>query len=223
MPLTTNGVWYPDGGDSASIQTLMATQASNLDTLFGKHNVSSYRWANQSERVAQTGMRAGDLGYQEDTLETYQYNGSSWSLWFSPPKSFDPDLANYTPGNSTVEASYLVHFGLVFGYVSYLGGSGASFSGGTNLAAPVPISSVIPTWGALGTIQIFDSSNNYIGSVARSSAANQRIALMYMQQGSTYNAANVGRVLSFGSGGPGSWNPANGNNRFAATFSYRAA
>lgn len=35
-------------------------------------------WANAAARAAQTGMIAGDTGYQTDTAVTYYYDGSSW-------------------------------------------------------------------------------------------------------------------------------------------------
>jgi hypothetical protein len=39
----------------------------------------NFRWANAAARTAQTGMRAGDSGYQVDTGVDYRLVGSTWT------------------------------------------------------------------------------------------------------------------------------------------------
>ena len=40
--------------------------------------IQTYKWADNAARTAQTGMTAGDEGYQTDTDTTYIYSGSVW-------------------------------------------------------------------------------------------------------------------------------------------------
>ena len=40
--------------------------------------IKTYKWADNAARTAQTGMTAGDLGYQTDTGVQYYYSGSGW-------------------------------------------------------------------------------------------------------------------------------------------------
>lgn len=40
--------------------------------------IQTFRWADASERSSQTGMVAGDMGYQVDTGVQYRYTGSAW-------------------------------------------------------------------------------------------------------------------------------------------------
>ena len=40
--------------------------------------IKTYKWADNAARTAQTGMTAGDEGYQTDTDTTYIYSGSVW-------------------------------------------------------------------------------------------------------------------------------------------------
>ena len=40
--------------------------------------IKTYKWADNAARTAQTGMVAGDLGYQTDTDTYYTYDGTSW-------------------------------------------------------------------------------------------------------------------------------------------------
>lgn len=40
--------------------------------------IQTFRWANATERTAQTGMQAGDMGYQVDTGTQYRHAGGAW-------------------------------------------------------------------------------------------------------------------------------------------------
>lgn len=56
---------------------------NNVETAVGdlenSRALQTFRWADATERAAQTGMQAGDMGYQMDTGDTYLYTGSVWS------------------------------------------------------------------------------------------------------------------------------------------------
>ena len=50
-----------------------------VESDLGERQIQTYRWANAAARTAQTGMIAGDMGYQIDTDVLYRYSGSTWS------------------------------------------------------------------------------------------------------------------------------------------------
>lgn len=43
-------------------------------------DLQSFGWVNAAARTAQTGMRAGDTGYQADTDTQYRWSGAAWKL-----------------------------------------------------------------------------------------------------------------------------------------------
>lgn len=49
-----------------------------VDDLEDARAIQTFRWADATERNAQTGMQAGDVGYQVDTSVYYRYLGGSW-------------------------------------------------------------------------------------------------------------------------------------------------
>lgn len=76
-----NGVVIVDGADSGS--TLGLAYGSSVDALIGgiteSRQLQTFSWVNAAARTAQTGMMAGDFGYQVDTKVPYQYDGTSWN------------------------------------------------------------------------------------------------------------------------------------------------
>lgn len=81
MPLD-RGIYYADAATNGSIETITAAMADSvadaLDALEAVTEVYQYRWADANARNAETGMRAGDRGYQVDTNVEYWYSGSAW-------------------------------------------------------------------------------------------------------------------------------------------------
>lgn len=86
MALTSpDNIFSPDAGAPYALTEDLAALADSvqdaltarLDTP-GTHEIYSYRWADSTARNAETGMRAGDYGYQVDTGFSYFYNGSAW-------------------------------------------------------------------------------------------------------------------------------------------------
>ena len=47
------------------------------ETAIGNRQIQTFRWADATERAAQTGMQAGDMGYQVDTDVLYYYS-TTW-------------------------------------------------------------------------------------------------------------------------------------------------
>ena len=55
--------------------------------------IKTYKWADNAARTAQTGMVAGDEGYQTDTDTAYRYDGTAWVTLNAPPQIWDIVLA----------------------------------------------------------------------------------------------------------------------------------
>lgn len=51
-----------------------------VDDLEDARAIQTFRWADTSERNAQTGMQAGDIGYQDDNGVVYRYSGGAWRM-----------------------------------------------------------------------------------------------------------------------------------------------
>jgi hypothetical protein len=70
-----------------SAEAISAAQAASvqgaLDSLVNDtRQIQTFVWANSAARTAQTGMIAGDFGFQTDTSTTYRYSGSSWVAFY---------------------------------------------------------------------------------------------------------------------------------------------
>lgn len=95
MPANTSpdNIQYPVSTDQvAPLNTVFENLANSVQsalTLRGPTNPTwHYRWTNAAARTAQTGMRAGDVGYQADTNTAYYYNGSSWEVTIAAAAPF---------------------------------------------------------------------------------------------------------------------------------------
>lgn len=74
-----DNITYPVSTDNITpLETVFATMASSIQTALSKRAQHSYTWTNAAARTAQTGMVAGDKGYQQDTTVEYKYNGTAW-------------------------------------------------------------------------------------------------------------------------------------------------
>lgn len=86
MPLTPSwNIFYRDTGTPASLETESALQATSIENaltgaITDSRAIQTFRWANSTERAAQTGMQAGDQGYQVDAATEYVYTGSAWAI-----------------------------------------------------------------------------------------------------------------------------------------------
>ena len=88
MPTTLSGFYYPDTSASASIETLMAAAATSQqgvidDLVLGKRQIQTYKWANSTARLSQTGMAEGDMGFQLSDDSRWYYNGTQWVALYS--------------------------------------------------------------------------------------------------------------------------------------------
>lgn len=79
MPVTSpDSISYPDTSYTSGIVAAMAAQATSVQTALSTRAIKAYRWANAAARAAETGMSAGDEGWQTDTTMHYLYDGSAW-------------------------------------------------------------------------------------------------------------------------------------------------
>lgn len=113
MPAYTSpdNIQYPVSTDPvAPLETVFANQAQSTQNAitslrtdwnnFGAdHAIHGYRWTNAAARAAQTGMVAGDTGYQIDTTASYQYTGSAWTAYMPGSRCIIP--TSVTGGTAT--------------------------------------------------------------------------------------------------------------------------
>lgn len=116
MPTTTSGFYYPDASSSASLETLMAAAATSqqgvIDNLIlGKRQVQTFVWADSAERNSETGMTAGDQGYQVDAGAEFRYDGSNWRIREGLQR-IRPGSISVTGGTGSADSSGQVTFNL---------------------------------------------------------------------------------------------------------------
>lgn len=74
-----DNIVYPVSTDNiAPLETVFSVMAGSVQDALDVRQAHSYKWANATARGAQTGMAAGDSGYQSDTDTYWNYNGTAW-------------------------------------------------------------------------------------------------------------------------------------------------
>lgn len=176
MPLTPNfSIYYRDTSTPASLETESALQADSIDDaltlITGNRQIQTFRWANAAARAAQTGMVAGDVGYQADSGVQYRYSGSAWKPWGSDWITYTTTLsaasgtfAVGTGGSAAQVSRYRYEQGRVrVSFKFVLGSSGSSM--GTAPKFSLPVAAVPPPHGNAAYVggslggTIFDSSS----------------------------------------------------------------
>lgn len=74
-----DALYYPTGTSGLQLIADLANMQNTNQTAFNRRAIYSYRWANNAARTAQTGMRAGDQGYQVDSGIRWTYDGANWT------------------------------------------------------------------------------------------------------------------------------------------------
>jgi hypothetical protein len=108
-----------------SAEAISAAEATSvqdaLDALVNDtRQIQTFVWANSAARTAQTGMIAGDFGFQTDTSTTYRYIGSSWVAFYA---------TNATSVVPTSVAGTGVSFSAVTGLVSFSAATSVTVNG----------------------------------------------------------------------------------------------
>lgn len=84
-------------GDPDDPAAISAAEQGSVQTALLLRQGYTYYWtvatptsgtAPTGSRGAQTGMRAGDTGYDTNTAQFYEYTGSAWVIWGSAPLGF---------------------------------------------------------------------------------------------------------------------------------------
>lgn len=127
-----DSLFYPVGTDPIGpLQTVLASMQSSNQAALTKRAVYSFRWGSAAARTGQTGMRAGDRGYQVDTNIDYTYDGNNWtptngdSGWVD---MFTSGITGYTASaGGSVAYRRLNGFVYLRGRVSRTGGSNNMF------------------------------------------------------------------------------------------------
>ena len=133
-----DSIYYPQGTDSvAPLQTTLSTMAASVQTAFSKRQGYNYKWQNTSARNQQTGMRAGDTGYQIDNKTTYSYDGANWQTQEKSVSTWPqgPSLpANGSAVNAPPAGTILIR------RIQYVSGltNGAGTLGRISFAEPFP-------------------------------------------------------------------------------------
>jgi len=76
MPILQPAV---DNAETATFNTAFAAVGTAFSGFTGTREIQTFVWADNAARTAQTGMTAGDEGYQTDTDTGYRYDGAAWN------------------------------------------------------------------------------------------------------------------------------------------------
>ena len=69
-----------DNAETATFNDAFAAVGNAVVAVENVRQIQTYKWADNAARTAQTGMVAGDEGYQTDTGAAYRYDGAAWVL-----------------------------------------------------------------------------------------------------------------------------------------------
>lgn len=116
MPITSpDSIYFADGTTPASIATITAAVATSVQNAFNVRELRNYSWADDTAKAAQTGMTAGEIGFQIDDLTYYIYSGSSWLTWARQQSTYTPTFTGF----STTTASFV--YSIASGVVNVTG------------------------------------------------------------------------------------------------------
>lgn len=88
MPTTSpDGIYYADGSTPMSAEAISAAEATSVQAALtakigNTRQIQTFVWANTAARTAQSGMVAGDFGFQTNTSTTYRYVNSAWAIFY---------------------------------------------------------------------------------------------------------------------------------------------
>lgn len=112
MPTTSpDSIYYADGTTPASLADITSAMATSVQNALNLREGHSFKWANATEKSAQSGMAKGDIGYQVDNDTFYIYNGLSWKIWAKELTAYSPTFTAFTPSSSTF--TYSISGGIV--------------------------------------------------------------------------------------------------------------
>ena len=188
MPTTSpDSIYYADGTTPASLADITAAMATSVQNALNVREAQSFVWPNSTAKGAQTSMIIGDIGYQEDNLIYYRWDGVDWRIWAKAPVAYSPTFTNLTPTSTNFVYS------IASGVVSVIGTcvNSTSTSSGIRMT--------LPTGFNINTTYVSISTTNFISSLG--SAIYYDISagpLAYSGIVTAYSASSVvfGRLIS---------------------------
>jgi hypothetical protein len=141
MPVTDNDdIYFADGNTLLSIENISSATATSVQNALDKRKVYTYRWDSSAEKIAQTGMREGDNGYNTADNAEYLYNGSSWLAWNKRKTSYVPNISSFALTTSLTD--YVGYYSISSGictveFSAILGATGAN-TGITSMFITLP-------------------------------------------------------------------------------------
>ena len=175
---------------------------SSITTVTSFRQIQTFDWVNTGARTPQTGMKAGDLGYQQNNDTRWTYTGSAWIL-FHGVKTFTPDLlASMNLGTGGTRTGLVqVDHRVVRAEMRYVFGT-STVALGTTVAAPF---GTLPTstrqYGTAGQMTIYDASGTTRYTSVVEVDASDVLAPRGSSAASTYvSSASLGGVLTPASG-----------------------
>ena len=109
MPILQPAV---DNAETATFNTAFAAVGTAFSGFTGTRQIQTFVWADNAARTAQTGMGAGDEGYQTDTDTAYRYDGAAWN------EQSSSGLALVTPTDPSAGVTVSAGGGVSFSGVS---------------------------------------------------------------------------------------------------------
>lgn len=142
MPTTASGFYFADASTPMSAEDISAAEATAaqgvIDNLVtDNRQQQSYIWADAAARGAQTGMAAGDKGYQVDTAFDYYFDGALWNV-VSGFSTFTPSWVNLTVGDGSQSWYYQISGGIVTVQGGFTMGTTSSMGSNPHFAPPIP-------------------------------------------------------------------------------------
>lgn len=219
MPFTANGIYYADTSTPMSAEAISAAEATSVndviqELIVNNRQLQDYLWPDAAARSAQTGMQDGDEGYQVDTKISYRYYDGAWRVWSTLTSfSFTPTWVNLTVGNGTQDWVYNIAAGRVFVSGNLLFGSTTAVTG-TNFRFSVPVPGIFASEESLGQAIFNDAGVRYHGEMHYDIGLAAPLARVFTVSGANILDTNTSATSPF------TWAV---NDRFSASFSYRAA
>ena len=203
-------IYSPDAGQQYALtQDLLAMADSVQDALTDvRTGIRTFAGTNSARNAVTPNV--GDYWTTTDTSPQRGYSGtaSGWALDRSFRTSFTPAWTNFITGTSSVNASYSVSGGRLYGRVVVVLASGWVMNA-NGITFTAPLAPAVPfAMAPIGEIVIVDSGTGYRRGVSTHASSTQ-IGLW----------ANIGDWLGAvnGTGNPIGW--ASGD-QFSVTFSY---
>lgn len=203
MPTTSpDSIYYADGTTPASLADITAAIATSVQDALDVRETHSFSWADSTARAAQTGMTAGDIGYQVDNDVFYIYTGAAWAIWAKQPTAYTPTFTNFTASSTNFT------FSVAGGFVNVSGKavSSSTVGGGITISTPSGFDIDMTTLGAadrasqIGVGGVTDTSaSTYYNLGVRTSSSNLVVV------SATNTAGTYASIVATAAGVPITW------------------